>query len=84
MARARGDGQHLRDDVEVGGGEERRLLGVAILVLIERGVVALDPRDSARYVPGNVPTFVRQPVLPRAPPFAVHAGMVLYIQAVWS
>ncbi len=38
VARAGGDGQHLRDDVEVGGGEERGLLVAAHHVLAEGGV----------------------------------------------
>src|ERR1700678_222529 len=44
MARAGRQRQYLRNDVEVGGSEESRLLGVAILVLVERGIVPLDPR----------------------------------------
>src|SRR5208282_1495670 len=42
MARAGRDRQHLWKDVEIAGREERRLLGIAILILIERGVVALN------------------------------------------
>ncbi len=41
MTRTSGERQHLRDQVEVDRGEERRLLGLAQLVLVEGGVVAL-------------------------------------------
>src|SRR5580700_3230341 len=43
MTRAGGERQHLRDQVEVDGGEESRLLGLAQLVLVEGRVVALYP-----------------------------------------
>src|ERR1700733_355830 len=60
MARAGRQRQYLRNNVEVGGSEESRLLGVAILVLVEGGIVPLDPRIL--YVRAGESTDVRDAI----------------------
>ncbi len=77
MTRARRDRQHLRNDVEVARQEERRLLGLAFLVLIEGGVVVLNARILPRSCPGAVPTFDKQPILPVHVRGARRNGLVL-------